>query len=105
MLASGLVGVACGTAPLPSLPGVDPSDAGAFDLSGHAVKGPISGGTVTAYKLLPDLSPGDELASATTDETGFFALTLPRYRRCDRELRHTPLLGCRNIGPAPGAVK
>jgi hypothetical protein len=70
--------LACGTAPpihvLPSQ-----SDAGAFDLSGHAVKGPISAATVTAYKLLPDLSQGQELASAITDENGLFGLSLPAY--------------------------
>jgi len=70
--------LACGTAPpihlLPSQ-----SDAGAFDLSGYAVKGPISGAAVTAYKLLPDLNRGQELASAITDENGFFGLTLPAY--------------------------
>jgi hypothetical protein len=68
----------CGTAPpihvLPSQ-----ADAGAFDLSGYAVKGPISGATVTAYKLLPDLRRGDALVSTTTDDAGFFGLTLPAY--------------------------
>jgi hypothetical protein len=52
---------------------------GAVDVSGYAVKGPISAGTVTAYKLLADMTPGDELATATTDATGFFGLSLPAY--------------------------
>ena len=69
---------ACGsTAP------VDPrgaeSDAGPFSLSGVVLKGPVSGATITASKLRPDLTPGDTLASGTTDETGFFGLTLAPY--------------------------
>jgi len=59
------------------IPPGDPD--GGVDISGYAIKGPISGGTVTAYKLLADLSRGDELASTTTDTTGFFALSLPAY--------------------------
>ena len=70
--------VACGTPPPPDVTGLA-SDAGAFNLSGYAVKGPISGGIVTAYKLLPDLARGDQLATATTDDSGFFALSLPPY--------------------------
>src|SRR5271166_3692216 len=52
---------------------------GGIDISGYAVKGPISGGTVTAYKLLADMSRGDQLATATTDSTGHFGLSLPAY--------------------------
>ncbi len=52
---------------------------GGMDISGYAVKGPISGGTVTAYKLLPDMTPGEQLATTTTDESGFFGLSLPAF--------------------------
>ena len=79
VVAAMVAAVACGRAPLPDVAWVDAPDAGGFDLSGYAVKGPISGGTVTAYKLLPELSRGELLASTTTDETGFFGLTLPAY--------------------------
>jgi hypothetical protein len=56
-----------------------PADAGPFSLSGYVLKGPVSGTTVTAYKVHSDLSRGDALASATSDETGFFGLTLPPH--------------------------
>ncbi len=52
---------------------------GGLDISGYAVKGPISGGTVTAYKLLPDMTRGEQLATATTDASGFFGLSLPAF--------------------------
>jgi hypothetical protein len=70
--------LACGTAPpIHGLP--SQVDAGAFDLSGCVVKGPVSGATVTAYKLLSDLDRGEALANTTTDDAGFFGLTLPAY--------------------------
>ena len=56
-----------------------PVDAGPFSLSGYVLKGPVSGATVTASKLRADLTPGDTLASGTTDESGAFGLTLPPY--------------------------
>jgi hypothetical protein len=42
--------------------GNPPDDAGPFSLSGYVLKGPVSGATVTAYKLDGDLSAGDALA-------------------------------------------
>ena len=58
-----------------------PVDAGPLALSGYVLKGPVSGATVTAYKLHADLTEGDTLASATTDESGFFGLELPAVQR------------------------
>ncbi|MGO9829700.1 MAG: hypothetical protein ACLPJH_06130 [Myxococcaceae bacterium] len=52
---------------------------GGLDISGYAVKGPIFAGTVTAYKLLPDMTRGEQLATTTTDESGFFGLSLPAF--------------------------
>jgi hypothetical protein len=60
-------------------PSIAPSDAGPFSISGYVLKGPVSGATVTAHKLHPDLSSGDALAGARTDESGLFGLTLPPY--------------------------
>ena len=70
---------ACGTTGPVDLPSKDSSDAGPFPLSGYVLKGPVSGATVAAFKLHADLTTGDTLATATTDETGFFGLTLPPY--------------------------
>ena len=52
---------------------------GGVDISGYVVKGPVSGATVTAYGLLGDLSRGDELATTTSDTSGFYGLSLPGY--------------------------
>jgi hypothetical protein len=56
-----------------------PNDAGPFSLSGYVLKGPVAGATVTVYKLHPDLTAGDALGTATTDESGAYGLTLPPY--------------------------
>jgi hypothetical protein len=76
---AGLLASHCGggAPPLHIPPGS--ADGGGFSISGYAVKGPISGGTVTAYRLLADMSRGLALASANTDANGFFGLTLPAY--------------------------
>lgn len=52
---------------------------GGVDISGYALKGPISAATVTAYALRADMSRGDALATTTTDDTGYFGLSLPAY--------------------------
>ena len=70
---------ACGTTGPVDLPSKDSSDAGPFPLSGYVLKGPVSGATVAAFKLHADLTTGDTLATATTDESGVFGLTLPPY--------------------------
>ncbi len=71
--------VGCGTQEAVRVGASEPSDAGPFTLSGYVLKGPVSGATVTASKLRGDLTPGDTLATATTDDSGFFGLTLPPY--------------------------
>jgi hypothetical protein len=52
---------------------------GGVDISGYVIKGPVSGATVTAYGLLGDLSRGDELATTTSDTSGFYGLSVPEY--------------------------
>ncbi len=78
MVVAGLVAAQCGGGepPIRLTPG---NPDGGLDISGYAVKGPISGGTVTAYRLLPDMSRGEQLASTTTDSSGFFGLSLPAF--------------------------
>ncbi|HZA50050.1 MAG TPA: hypothetical protein VE549_04865, partial [Myxococcaceae bacterium] len=58
---------------------VFPVPGGAGQLSGVAVKGRISGGTVTAYPLSKEGEPGAALGSATTDESGAFTVEVPSY--------------------------
>ncbi len=48
-------------------------------LSGKAVKGIVSGGTVTAYRLGSDMARGAALGTASTDDKGDFALKLSTY--------------------------
>jgi hypothetical protein len=48
-------------------------------LTGHVVKGPVSGATVTAYVLATDMGRGTELARGTTGADGSFGLVLPAY--------------------------
>src|SRR5262245_19306248 len=72
------VSACSGTGPV-DVPERGAGDAGPFSLSGYVLKGPVSDARVTAYKLHPDLTTGDALASATTDETGFFGLEFPPY--------------------------
>ena len=52
---------------------------GGIVISGYVIKGPVSGASVTAYGLLGDLSRGDELATTTSEASGFFGLSLPAY--------------------------
>jgi hypothetical protein len=47
-------------------------------ISGAAVKGPVSGATVTAYGITNGMM-GTQLAGTTTDGTGNFAMTLSDY--------------------------
>jgi hypothetical protein len=47
-------------------------------ISGAAVKGPVSGATVTAYGITNGMM-GPQLAGTTTDSTGNFAMTLGDY--------------------------
>ncbi len=78
VVVAGVLAAHCGGGepPLHVIP--NNSDAG-FGISGYAVKGPISGGTVTAYQLLPDMTRGEQLATTTTDDSGFFGLSLPAF--------------------------
>ena len=52
---------------------------GAGAISGHAVKGAVIQGKVTAYKLSPDFKRGDALGDSMTDEGGAFTLSPPAY--------------------------
>jgi hypothetical protein len=79
LAASTSVAFGCGTQERLEVASNAPTDAGLFSLSGYVLKGPGSGATVAAFKLHPDLTAGDPLATATTDDDGFFGLTLPPY--------------------------
>ncbi len=76
--ATGLLLTHCGGGEPPLLLSIGNPDGGT-DISGYVVKGPVSGATVTAYGLLGDLSRGDELATTTSDASGFYGLSLPAY--------------------------
>lgn len=52
---------------------------GTGGISGVVVKGPVSNGQVTAYRLGADFRRGEALASTSTKEGGLFSLTLPSY--------------------------
>jgi hypothetical protein len=75
---AGVLVVRCGGGEPPLLFPLGNPDGG-LDISGYALKGPISSATVTAYALLGDMSRGLELATTTTDSSGFFGLSLPAY--------------------------
>ncbi len=78
LVVAGVLAAQCGGGEPPiRVPPGNPD--GGLDISGYAVKGPISGGTVTAYRLLADMSRGEQLATTTTDSTGFFGLSLPAF--------------------------
>jgi hypothetical protein len=47
-------------------------------ISGNAVKGPVSGGTVTAYAI-SNGTMGSQIASATTDPSGNFSMPIGTY--------------------------
>lgn len=58
---------------------VEPKGNSEGELSGLVVF-PVAAGTVTAFKLDPaTVKRGESLATAVTDESGVFALTLPAY--------------------------
>lgn len=73
-----LLAVQCGGGEPPIHLGPGKADGG-VDITGYAVKGPIAGGVVTAYRLNADLSRGEALATSTTDASGFFGLSLPAF--------------------------
>ena len=73
------VATACSPEGPVDVPSAGSVDAGPFSLSGYVLKGPVSGATVTAYKLHAYLDRGDLLATTTTGEDGSFGLTLPPY--------------------------
>jgi hypothetical protein len=73
------LGLSCGGGP-PPIGALRPvGDGGAANLTGHVVKGPVSGATVTAYVLTADMGRGAELAQGATAADGSYALVLPAY--------------------------
>ena len=71
--------VACSATGPVDVPQQGTADAGPFALSGYVLKAPVSGASVTAYKLDAALTRGDALGTSTTTDDGFYGLTLPPY--------------------------
>ena len=67
----------CGTSNSNTTPAINSGTNGGM-ISGTAVKGPINGGTVTAYAV-SNGTMGMQLASGTTDSQGNFAISVGSY--------------------------